>query len=95
MAILGIGGLLGDAACGLTTGANRNAGLLATIDEPALWFDDDVEAQCAAPPRRIEGVAFGADGEPSSKPPPCPRSAGKPERNSISFSVVGCSMTSR
>lgn len=58
-------GLLGDAVCGLTTGANRNAGLLATIDEPALWFDDDVEAQCAAPPRRIEGIAFGADGEPS------------------------------
>ena len=57
--------LLGDPACGLTTGANRNAGLLATVDEAALWFDDDVEARFAAPPRRTEGIAFGADGEPS------------------------------
>jgi hypothetical protein len=57
-------GLLGDAACGPPIGANRNALLLACMDEPTLWADDDVEPRAAAPVQREPGVALGFDGDP-------------------------------
>ena len=57
-------GLLGDTACGPPIGANRNALLLACLDEPTLWFDDDVEPRAGAPAHRESGVAFGCDGDP-------------------------------
>ena len=68
--------LLGDPRCPLTTGANRNALLLDTIDSLVLNVDDDTRSDIAMAPGAEAGVSFFTGYDPTefwffpTAPPP-------------------------
>ena len=50
--------LLGDSRCTLSTGANRNALLLDTIDSLVMSVDDDTRGEVASAPGAEDGLSF-------------------------------------